>query len=81
MDVCHIFLGRPWQFDRKAIRDGNINTYTLDKDGNKHTLLPLQAEAKEEAPGNNIMLMSGKTLLQEDEKGKEIHFLVLENPR
>jgi len=22
MDVCHILLGRPWQYDRKAIHDG-----------------------------------------------------------
>jgi hypothetical protein len=22
MDVCHILLGRPWQFDRKIIHDG-----------------------------------------------------------
>ena len=69
MDVCHILLGRPSQFDRKAIHDGRRNTYTFEKDGNKHTLLPLKAEADEEAPGNNIMLMSAKTLLQEVEKG------------
>jgi len=22
MDVCHVFLGRPWKFDRNAIDDG-----------------------------------------------------------
>eukprot|EP00253_Pinus_taeda_P021377 PITA_21377 len=26
MDVCHILLGRPWQFDRNAIHDGKRNT-------------------------------------------------------
>ena len=40
MDVCHILLGRPLQFDRKAIHDGRRNKYTLDKDGKKDTLLP-----------------------------------------
>lgn len=64
MDVCHILLGRPWQFDWKSIHDGRRNTYTLEKDGNKHTLLPLKAEANGEAPGNSVMLMSGKALLQ-----------------
>eukprot|EP00253_Pinus_taeda_P017000 PITA_17000 len=35
MDLCHVLLGRPWQFNRKAIHDGRRNTYTLEKDGTK----------------------------------------------
>ena len=27
MSVLHMLLGRPWQFDRKAIHDGRENTY------------------------------------------------------
>ena len=81
MDVFHILLGRPWKFDRKAIHDGRRNTYTLEKDGNKHTLFPLKAEADKEAPGNNVMLMSGKTLLQEVEKGEEMHFSIVGRPK
>jgi len=63
IDVCHILLGRPWKFDRNAIHDGRINTYTLEKDGNKHTLLPLKAEADKEALGNSVTLMNEKILL------------------
>ena len=81
IDVCHILLGRPWQFDRKSIHDGRRNNYTLQKDVNKHTLLPLKDEADEEAPGNYAMLMSGKTLLQEIEKGKEMHFSIVGRPK
>ena len=33
MDVCHILLGRPWQFDLKTKHDGFKNTYTFQKDG------------------------------------------------
>jgi hypothetical protein len=40
MDVCHVLLGRPWQFDRNVVHDGRMNTYTLEKDGRTHTLLP-----------------------------------------
>jgi hypothetical protein len=40
MDVCHVLLGRPWQFDRNVVHDGRMNTYTLEKDGKTHTLLP-----------------------------------------
>jgi hypothetical protein len=31
MDVCHLLLGRPWQYDRNVIHDGRMNTYTLDQ--------------------------------------------------
>eukprot|EP00253_Pinus_taeda_P007008 PITA_07008 len=41
MDVCHILLGRPWQYDRAAMQDGKRNTYKFGKDGVNHTLLPL----------------------------------------
>jgi len=68
MDVCHALLGRPWKFDQKAIHDGRRNTYTLEKDGSKHTLLPLKDVADKVTPGNIVMLMSGKELLQEVEK-------------
>jgi hypothetical protein len=42
MDACHILLGRPWQYDRKAFHDGFKNTYSFEKDGTKITLAPLR---------------------------------------
>ena len=81
LDVCHVLLGRPWQFDRKATHDGRKNTYTLEKDGNKHTLLPLKDEADKGAPGNNVILMSGKELLEEVGKGEEMHFSIIGRPK
>ena len=41
MDICHMLLDRPWQFDKHATHDGRENTYTLTKDGVKHKLKPL----------------------------------------
>jgi hypothetical protein len=29
MDVCHLLLGRVWQYHRNVIHDGRKNTYTL----------------------------------------------------
>eukprot|EP00253_Pinus_taeda_P021367 PITA_21367 len=40
MDVCHILLGRPWQYDRKVVHNGKTNCYNFMKDGVKHTLYP-----------------------------------------
>ena len=48
MDVCHILLGGPWHYDRKVIHDGRRNTYSLEKDGEKHILFPLKDEVVQE---------------------------------
>ena len=42
MDVCHLLLGRPWQYDRQIIYDGFKNTYTFRKDRHKIVLAPLK---------------------------------------
>lgn len=44
MDVCHILLGRPWQYNRKVVHDGLTNYYKFVKDGIKHTLVPIKEE-------------------------------------
>eukprot|EP00253_Pinus_taeda_P018619 PITA_18619 len=61
MDVCHILLGRPWQYDRKVRHDGVMNCYKFEKDGVRHTLVPIREE-KETAEANKTkaLLMSGK---------------------
>jgi hypothetical protein len=43
-------LRRPWRYDRKDIHDGRRNTYSLEKGGKKHVLLPLIDEATKEEP-------------------------------
>ena len=45
MDVCHVLLGRPWQYDKKYVHDGRKITSSLEKDGKRHTLSPLEDEA------------------------------------
>ncbi|XP_042432727.1 uncharacterized protein LOC122019314 [Zingiber officinale] len=58
MDVCHLLLERPWQFDRKTQHDGFKNTYAFVKDGKKIILGPSRMKgivkpSKEE--GNNML--------------------------
>lgn len=60
MDVCHILLGRPWQFDRSAVHDGKTNFYKFVKDGIKHTLVPIKEESAAETSGVKALLMAGK---------------------
>jgi hypothetical protein len=81
MDVCHIFLGRSWQYDKKKFHDGRKNTYTLETNGRTHMLLPIDDKKAKEELSNTILLMSGKELLDEAKKGEEMQFVVVRKPR
>eukprot|EP00253_Pinus_taeda_P029193 PITA_29193 len=81
MDVCHILLGRPWQYDRGAMHDGKRNTYKFEKDGVNHTLLPLQ---EEDGPGQKTdpktLLLGGKEYLKQMEEN-EVNYAVICKPK
>jgi hypothetical protein len=81
MDVCHILLGRPWQYDRNVVHDGRMNTYTLEKDGRIHKLLLIKDKEVKTEVNNTILLMSGKELLTEMEKKEDPQFFVVRKPR
>eukprot|EP00253_Pinus_taeda_P031052 PITA_31052 len=80
MDVCHLLLGRPWQFDRGAIHDGKTNCYKFVKDGIKHTLVPIKEENTAEASGVKALLLGGKEFIKQIEDNG-INFAVVRRPR
>ena len=41
MHASHILLGRPWEYDRRAMHDGFTNKYSFVMDGKPITLVPL----------------------------------------
>ena len=41
MTVCHLLLGRPWQFDRRVVHDGYENTHAFKWQGKGVKLLPM----------------------------------------
>ena len=81
MDVCHLLLGRPWQYDRNVVHDGRMNTYTLEKDGRTHRLLPIKDKEVKSEVSNTILLMSGKELLTELDKDEDPQFFVVRKLR
>jgi hypothetical protein len=81
MDVCHLLLGRPWQYDRNVVHDGRMNTYTLEKNGSTHRLLPIKDKEVKPEVSNTILLMSGKELLTEMEKKEDPQFFVVRKLR
>jgi hypothetical protein len=81
MDVCHILLGRPWQYDRNVVHDGRKKTYTLEMNSRTHMLLPIEDKKVKEETSNTILLMSGKELLDEVKKDEDMQFVVVRKPR
>jgi hypothetical protein len=81
MDVCHLLLGSPWQYDRNVIHYGRMNTYTLEKSGRTHMLLLIKDKEVKSKVRNTILFMSGKELLTEVKKKEDPQFIVVRKPR
>lgn len=45
MDICHLLLRRPWEYDRKVLHDGADNTYQFTWNTRKILLLPSKEPA------------------------------------
>jgi hypothetical protein len=80
MDVFHLLLGRPSQYDKNVIHDGRKNTFTLEKNGITHMLLPIKDKEVKPEVSNTILLMSGKELLTEVKKKEGPQFIVVRKP-
>eukprot|EP00253_Pinus_taeda_P004138 PITA_04138 len=80
MDVCHLLLGRPWQFDRSADHDGKTNCYKFVKDGIKHTLVPIKEENTAKSSGVKALLLGGKEFIKQIEDSK-INFVFIRRPK
>jgi hypothetical protein len=81
MGICHLFLGRPWKYDKNVVHDGRKNIYTLQKNGRTHMLLPIEDKKVKEEANNTILLMSGKEILNEFRKEEDMHFVLVRKPR
>jgi hypothetical protein len=68
MQASHILLGRPWQYDRKAIDDRVKNRYTIVKDGKTITLVPLTPK---QVYDDQIKLKSEHEVMGRENQGEE----------
>ena len=79
MDVCHLLLGRPWQYDRAVQHDGRTNSYSLMFEGVKIILVPKkrqQRESKSEEIEELKTLLSLKEFVKEVEEEPEVYLLI-----
>ncbi|XP_074288512.1 uncharacterized protein LOC141613668 [Silene latifolia] len=81
MDVCHLLLGRPWEFDKNSVHQGRSNTYTFKQGSRKITLTPLPPNQKNYGSSSVTDGLNGVLFLSEAEMIKEIqqeqHVLIL----
>lgn len=45
LSACHLFLGRPWQYDLNATHSGRLNSYSFVHKGVHHVLRPMLENA------------------------------------
>ena len=81
MDYCHIFLGKPWQYERYVVHDGRLNQYTLWVNGKKQTLLPL-IEVLDEVNYTivKICMVNGKQFEKEVKKNQVFFAIIPRKP-
>lgn len=66
MDACHLLLGIPWKYDRKAIHGERRNTYTVTTNGKRNKLIPLEEEEMTKACGTaKLCLVDGRKILNQ----------------
>ena len=71
MDVYHILLGKPWQYDKDVTYKGKANTYSFGWHGKEVVLLPNSTKAtKQKVPNNpqTLLTILGPELHQELKK-------------
>ena len=83
IDVCHILLGRPWQYDIQAVHKGRENTYEFQWMNKKIVLLLLSKKNEEgvnqkKAENHLFITVSGKKFLETREA--DILGLVISGP-
>jgi hypothetical protein len=81
MDVCHLLLGRPWQYDINVIHDRRMNTYTLEKNGITYMFLSIKDKEVNSEVSSIVLLMSGKEILMEVKKKEDPQFFVVRKTR
>ncbi|XP_024014499.1 uncharacterized protein LOC112088448 [Eutrema salsugineum] len=88
MEAGHLLLGRPWQFDKKAIHDGFSNKHTFEHQGRKIVLAPLsphevyldQVKLEQNSKGKNILSEPQNTSHQKRESEENLEMACEGNP-
>ncbi|XP_020691321.2 uncharacterized protein LOC110105961 [Dendrobium catenatum] len=76
MDICHLILGRPWQYDMDAVFNCRQNIYTLEWKGKKLRLCP-HTNSSQEKNTEAAYILSGKLLVQSRQDSRALMALIV----
>ncbi|XP_038701863.1 uncharacterized protein LOC119998593 [Tripterygium wilfordii] len=76
MDVGHVLLGRPWQFDRIVVHDGRHNTYSFVFDKIKIVLVPKKEDDTKMAVGESSNMLTRQKFIDEFEHNRIVFTLL-----
>ncbi|XP_028184710.1 uncharacterized protein LOC114371490 [Glycine soja] len=62
MEATHVLLGRPWQYDTKAVHDGFTNKISFKQDDKKIVLKPLSPREERPCPIDQLIGATHKKL-------------------
>jgi hypothetical protein len=68
MIVCHLLLGRPWQYDHSSLHCGRSNQYTIKRKGKEMVLKPMTPQ---QIHAKNLQKSSEVKVQSEEEKEKK----------
>ena len=77
MDCCHIFLGKPWKYDRYVVHDGRLNQYILWVNGKKKLLLPLNETLDEVSCTAIKFCMVNRKKFEKEVKKNQVYFAII----
>ena len=75
-----MLLGRPWKYDRNVMYNGIKNTFVLEKEGRRHTLVSLKVENIEEQTSPKVLLVKEKEFMKKLHE-EEVSFVIVGKPR
>lgn len=78
MDACHLLLGRPWEYDRRVIHDGYLNTYTFKFNNRSFTLKP--STPTPQTPSTTKLLLLHKAPFEAAMRQEGHTFLLIPTP-
>ncbi|XP_057836883.1 uncharacterized protein LOC131047074 [Cryptomeria japonica] len=81
MDVYHLLLGHPWQYDVKAQHDGEKNVYVITKNGRPFRMEPLADQGGERIVSPSVMMVSGKEFLDALKQEETQGYALVLNPK
>ena len=77
MNVFHLLLGRPWQYDQGMVHDGRANTYSFIFEGIRIVLMPCKQGVSQSKPTSEGTILLSLIQLEEELKQSTTGYMLM----